>query len=129
MTKITSLLEDTEKALALLEEVVAMEKSAIVRDAAIQRFEIAFELLWKAAKAVLEDRYNTKCLSPRACFRAAFKHELIEHDDFWMELTKLRNYTSHTYNEEVAEYVFGNIPKSLQYFQQLYDSVKHASKQ
>ena len=116
MTKRDSLKEDFTKSLARLDEVIALPVNPIVRDSAIQRFEIAFELCWKYMKAVLEDEYNAVCTSPRACFRAAFKQGMIDNDPFWIELTKLRNYTVHTYNEELAQYVYERLPESARRF-------------
>lgn len=43
MTKFKSLLEDFKNALSRFEEVLKLEKNEIVRDSAIQRFEIVFD--------------------------------------------------------------------------------------
>jgi hypothetical protein len=43
VTKTGSLRADFAKAIARLEEALALPKDAIVRDSAIQRFEISFE--------------------------------------------------------------------------------------
>lgn len=109
MTKFESLSEDLEKAIARLNEALDLPKDAIVRDSAIQRFEIAFELCWKMLKAFLEEKHNAVCTSPLSCFKAAFKQGIIDNDPFWIDLTKLRNYTVHTYNEELAEYVYARL--------------------
>src|SRR5437879_6866882 len=74
MTKSGSLRADFEKAITRLEEALALPKDAIVRDSAIQRFEISFELCWKFLKAYLEEEHNASCTSPRICYRAAFRH-------------------------------------------------------
>lgn len=47
MTKFESLWEDFQKALLRLEEVLKEKRSDIIRDSAIKRFEIAFDLVWK----------------------------------------------------------------------------------
>ena len=44
MTKLPSLRKDLASAIARLEEALALPKDSIVRDSAIQRFKIAFEL-------------------------------------------------------------------------------------
>lgn len=67
-------------------------------------------------KAVLEDEFNAICTSPRSCFRAGFKQGMIDNDPFWIELTKLRNYTVHTYNEDLADYVYTHLAESLKRF-------------
>jgi nucleotidyltransferase substrate binding protein (TIGR01987 family) len=105
-----------------LDEALALPKNDIVRDSAIQRFEISFELCWKLLKAHLEEEHNVSCTSPRACFRAAFKHGVIANDPFWIELTVLRNYTVHTYNEERAERVYSRLPETLSRFRAVVDA-------
>jgi nucleotidyltransferase substrate binding protein (TIGR01987 family) len=110
MTKLPSLRKDLASAIARLEGALALPKDSIVRDSAIQRFEIAFELCWKTLKAFLEEEHNAVCTSPRTCFKAAFKNAMIGDDPFWIDMTKLRNYTVHTYNESLAEYVYARLP-------------------
>lgn len=105
-----------------LEEVLAIPKNDIVRDSAIQRFEISFELCWKYLKAYLEEEHNVSCTSPRTCFRAAFKNGVIADDPFWIELTVLRNYTVHTYNEELADFVYSRLAEAAARFRVLLDA-------
>jgi nucleotidyltransferase substrate binding protein (TIGR01987 family) len=107
---------DFEKAVARLDEVLALPKDPIVRDSAIQRFEISFELCWKFLKAYLEEEHNASCTSPRTCFRAAFRHGVIGDDPFWIDVTVLRNYTVHTYNEQLAEYVYSRLAETARRF-------------
>jgi len=114
--KAESLRTDFTSAVARLDEALALPKEAIVRDAAIQRFEICFELCWKYLKAFLEREHNVDCTSPRTCFRAAFKHGVITEDSFWIELTELRNYTVHTYNERLADLVYDRLPETVARF-------------
>jgi nucleotidyltransferase substrate binding protein (TIGR01987 family) len=118
MRKIDSLGRDLGSSIRRLEEALALPKNDIVRDSAIQRFEIAFELCWKTLKAFLEEDHNAICTSPRTCFKAAFKIGLIESDTFWIDLTKLRNYTVHTYNEALAEYVYERLPLAVVKFRE-----------
>jgi len=119
MTKSASPREDFIKAVARLEEAVDLPKDAIVRDSAIQRFEIAFELCWKFLKAFLEENHNSSCSSPQSCFRAGFKQGVIGDDPFWIDLAKLRNYTVHTYNESLAHYVYEQLPEALRRFREV----------
>ena len=122
MTKKDALRADFVKALTRLEEALALPKNDIVRDSAIQRFEISFELCWRFLKAYLEEEHNTACTSPRTCFRAAFRMGVIADDPFWIELTVLRNYTVHTYNEERAEYVYSRLPETVGRFRAVLDA-------
>ena len=119
MTKGAALRADFERATARLAEALALPKDAIVRDSAIQRFEISFELCWKFLKAYLEEEHNVSCTSPRTCFRAAFKHGVIADDPFWIDLTVLRNYTVHTYNEDLADYMYSRLPETVTRFRAL----------
>ena len=119
MTKSESLRTDFERATTRLEEALALPKDAIVRDSAIQRFEISFELCWKFLKAYLEEEHNAFCTSPRTCFRMAFKNGVIDNDPFWIDLTVLRNYTVHTYNEELADHVYTRLPETVSRFRAL----------
>lgn len=122
MTRKESLRTDFTKALARLAAALALPKDDIVRDSAIQRFEISFELCWKLLKAYLDEEHNVTCTSPRTCFRAAFKNGVIPDDPFWIELTVLRNYTVHTYDEERAEYVYSRLPETLSRFRAVADA-------
>ena len=116
MTKARSLRADFEKAVARLDEALVLPKDPIARDAAIQRFEISFELCWKFLKAYLEEEHNASCTSPRTCFRSAFRHHVIDDDPFWIDLTVLRNYTVHTYNEQLADYVYSRLAETARRF-------------
>lgn len=119
MTKFDSVFEDFQNAASRLEQVLGEEKTDIVRDSAIQRFEIAFELAWKTAKAFLEEYHSTKCVSPQNCFREAFRVGLIDYDDEWIQLAKTRNLTVHIYKEELADKVYAQLPKALEKFREL----------
>jgi len=113
MTKLPSLRKDLASAITRLEEALALPKDSIVRDSAMQRFEIAFELCWKTLKAFLEEEHNAVCTSPRTCFKAAFKNALIGDDPFWIDMTKL-----HTTNESLAEYVYARLPACVARFRE-----------
>ena len=121
MKRTESLRADFAAAVTRLEEALSLPKDAIVRDSAIQRFEISFELCWKFLKAFLENEHNVRCTSPRTCFRAAFKNGVIADDPFWIDLTSLRNYTVHTCNESLADYVYSRLPEAAQRFRAVLD--------
>jgi hypothetical protein len=46
-----NILNDFKNAISRLEEVLKLEKTDIVRDSAIKRFELSFDLAWKAIKS------------------------------------------------------------------------------
>jgi nucleotidyltransferase substrate binding protein (TIGR01987 family) len=123
MTKLDSLLEDLESITVLLEEILAEDKNIERRDAAIKRFELAFELAWKVIKVRLESEYFVVCRSPKNCFREAFRVGFLPHDLTWIDMTVLRNYSTHAYNEDLADYVYGKLPATVVLFRTLLDEL------
>jgi len=119
MSKTQSLLIDFEKTLSRLAEVLQQEKTDIVRDSAIKRFELVFDLSWKALKTFLEENHNVICNSPKTCFKEAFHQGILDYNDFWLDVVSERNYTAHTYKEKLAEQIFAKLPTSLKHFQGL----------
>lgn len=119
MTKFQSLIEDFEKSVLRLEEILKHEKNDIIRDSAIKRFEIAFELAWKTSKSFLEEMHTSTCVSPRTCFQELFRVGLIDYNDQWLRLLDDRNYTAHVYREVLAEKVYADLPNALQAFETL----------
>jgi len=107
------------QALTRLEEALAMERSTINRDAAIQRFEFTLDLAWKALKSHLEIVKGIVCASPKDCFRAAFRVRLLDEDPVWCDLVDYRNLTAHTYKEELAEKVYAQLPNAAKQFRML----------
>ncbi|MDP3996184.1 MAG: HI0074 family nucleotidyltransferase substrate-binding subunit [bacterium] len=126
MTKEEALRIQFEKAVSRLKEVLEMEKNEVVRDSAIQRFEMSFDLSWKLVKEFLENRKGVVCSSPKDCFRAAFKHGLIDYEDSWISITDTRNYTVHAYSEAFAEKVYKELPNILKKFESLLEKVKQS---
>ena len=87
--------EDTEE---ILDE--------IIKEGLIQRFEYTHELAWNVMKDFLSEIGNVKMYGSKDATREAFKAELIEDGDIWMEMINSRNDTSHTYNEETANDIY-----------------------
>lgn len=96
-------------ALARLEEALARPEDAIVRDACIQRFEFTFEMAWRAIQARARAE-GLDCVSPRDCFRTAFRLALIGQDARWLAMVEDRNRTTHLYDEETARKVYQALP-------------------
>ena len=65
------ILEDFERAVKRLEEVLELKKTPVVRDSAIKRFELCFDLAWKSIKNYSKFQ-GIEYYSPRECFKAAF---------------------------------------------------------
>ena len=119
MTKLEALRKQYGKALIRFEEVMAMEKSDVVRDSAIKRFELTFDLSWKLIKAFLEENAGIKCASPKECFRQAYRQGFIDYDDLWLKMTDWRNETVHTYSEVFADAFYEKLPVAIERFKSL----------
>jgi len=87
--------QEFDAALKRLSEGLAKEKTPEVRDAAVLRFEIAFELAWKLMKAVLYEHHGIECRSPKGCVREAYQQGLIEYNDYWLTIVDKRNRLIH----------------------------------
>lgn len=101
-------LKSAKKALQSFEKILDIEFSDIVRDSCIQRFEFTFEICWKATKEFLKNEHGLDVNSPKQAFKTAFKIALIQEEEC-MELCNLcdlRNLTSHTYIEAVADEIY-----------------------
>ena len=95
-----------DRALASLRVALAhAPNNDLERDGVIQRFEYSFELVWKIGKRVL-DKMGVKSHSPRSVIRDLAQQGLLLDADAWMRILTARNYTSHTYNEDTARWVF-----------------------
>jgi len=123
MTKLNSQIEDLQKAIARLDEALKMEKTDTTRDSAIHRFEIVFDLAWKTLKNYLEEYCNAVCNSPRSCFKEGFLNGVIEHNQFWLDVCKERNYVAHTYREVLADKIYADLPMALENFKKLLEKI------
>ncbi|MBI4142701.1 nucleotidyltransferase substrate binding protein [Candidatus Uhrbacteria bacterium] len=120
MTKDEALHTQLERALAKLDEALVMQKTELVRDVSVKRFELCFDLAWKLVKGQL-GRRGVSCASPRECLRLAFLNNIMKRDDMWFVMLKNRNLAVHTYNEEIAEAVYAILPNAAQRFHFLLD--------
>jgi nucleotidyltransferase substrate binding protein (TIGR01987 family) len=119
-------LEQAKHALRTLSDILKEPFSPIVRDATIQRFEYSSEAVWKAAREWLYANESIEQNHPRGCFRKLYQIGRIDEALSLRLLESIddRNRTSHAYIEALAEEVYANIPKHLESFQQLLDSLQ-----
>ncbi len=98
-----------EKAFVRLTSVVKLteqrELSDLEAQGLIQGFEYTDELAWKTMKNFLESQGTMNLYGSRDTTRAAFKNELVENGEIWMDMVDKRNLTSHTYDEDTANEV------------------------
>jgi nucleotidyltransferase substrate binding protein (TIGR01987 family) len=113
------------RAVQRLAGALAQPKNEFIRDSAIQRFEFTFELAWKVLKRYLAAQ-GVEVRSPREAIRAAFEQGLIRDDPVWLAMLELRNLTSHTYDEKIAERIYAELPGALARFEALLAALRQA---
>ena len=112
-------IDDYLKALGQLEKAAQQPKDEYLRDSVIQRFEFTHELAWNMLKLRLEEE-DIFVRTPRETMQTALQAGLIEDGNAWSDLQKMRNLTSHTYNEDLADDVYTYIiEQGVQLFKQL----------
>lgn len=117
------IVEDFQKIIDRLDEVLNLEKTTVNRDSAIKRFEMCFDLSWKAVKTFAK-KQGVECTSPRRCFKEAFQMNLISDMEKWISILEDRNLTAHLYNEAHADEVYERLKEYLQLFKELLKKLK-----
>lgn len=120
---LNNLIIDLGKMIDNLEEVLNMKKTELVRDSAIKRFEICFDLAWKAIKEYAR-RENIECYSPRQCFKEAYQLKLIDYDEAWIDMLADRNLCTHAYKLEYADKIYNKLNDYLAMFKELSSNLK-----
>ncbi len=75
----------------------------------IQDFEVAYEQCWKYMKRWIEEnisREDVDGVPRRELFRISAENSFISDIEKWMVFHRARNLTSHTYDENNANFVF-----------------------
>jgi nucleotidyltransferase substrate binding protein (TIGR01987 family) len=125
MEKIEALIRDTKRALETFKEILDESFSVIVRDAAIQRFEYSFEVIWKLLKEYLKEKEGIICNSPKSCFREAFNVHILDEEETIkaLEMTDDRNLTSHAYIEKVAQKIYERLSVYLELNHKIFNQI------
>lgn len=111
-------------AVTRLEEALMQPENSFMRDATIQRFEFTYELAWKALKLWLE-RKDITVLNAKDTLQAALEQGLLADGNGWSQLHRMRNLTSHTYDEAQAVRVYQFIKNDgVQLFRTLAEQVR-----
>ena len=96
-----------QSALNQLKEAVELhqtrELSLIEKQGMIQAFEFTHELAWKVIKDYLEYQSALNIRGSRDAVKEAFKIDLVDNGQTWINMIETRNNTSHTYDKIVAE--------------------------
>lgn len=106
--RLLHLIQSFESALKRLNDALRQPKTEFTRDSAIQRFEIAFELMWKSLKAFSVSA-GVPVHSPKESFRSAFQLGIVEESPLWFSMLEDRNMTTHTYDEAMAERIYSHL--------------------
>lgn len=99
---------DFLSALSRFQEALAQPESTFLRDASIHRFEFTYELAWKAIKLWLEGK-DIYALNAKETLQAALDQGLLVDGNGWSQLHRMRNLTSHTYDEAQALLIYSFI--------------------
>ncbi|MDD4191776.1 MAG: nucleotidyltransferase substrate binding protein [Mangrovibacterium sp.] len=118
--------QNFEKSLRFLENAMHIPTPDITQKAGmIQFFEICFELSWNLMKDYMEEQGFIDIRFPREVIKKAFETELIYDGHTWLEALKNRNFTAHTYDEEMADKVIIEIENAYYpLLSQLYNRLK-----
>lgn len=122
MSKREYQIENFKKSIIKLEEVLSLKKDPIVRDSAIKRFEISYDLCWKLIKEYVR-KEGLDCNSPRECFKTAFQVKLIDYNNNFLKMIEDRNLTVHIYDENIADDVYSRLPIYLNLFKKLLEKI------
>ena len=109
-----------DNAIEKLSAAIARPKDEFIRDSVIQRFEFCVELSWKVSKRIM----GTSTTAPKDVVREMAQNKLISDVKLWLEAIDMRNLSSHTYNEELAEKVYAFAVKLLPELKTLRENLK-----
>lgn len=97
------------KARQALEIALVADKTDLNRDASILRFRITFDLAMKTLNQILKYK-GTFLFDTRDVFRESAKEGYIGDPVQWFTFLDNRNLTTHVYDEDIAEQIYGSLP-------------------
>lgn len=107
--------KEYQNAFDRLEELLEQNESEVVIDATLHRFEFTFELAWKTMKDYLEYQgISDNIGSPREIIKLAFKYNIIEDGEGWLQMMLARNSLSHIYDQETSRNIYKDIKNKYQ---------------
>jgi len=124
---LNKILDDFKRIIVKLEEVLKLEKTDIIRDSAVKRFELCFDLAWKAIKVFAQESGIT-CFSPKECFKTAFQLKLIDYEEKWLEMIADRNLFVHLYKEETVDKLYSKLFEYAKMFKDLLTKLEEKEK-
>lgn len=96
--------ENFKAALKNLKDIYDYEEpyNNVVLTGLVALYEICFEQSWKAMKELLVNVSEAATGSPKSILKAAYKAELIDNEQLWLEALATRNNVAHAYNSAIA---------------------------
>jgi len=84
-----------------------------LRDSVIKRFEFCFDLIWKTAKYFLKKYHGDDISSPKSCFRALAKNNIVSDEEavILLDMVDDRNDIIHNYEEQFSKEILVRINK------------------
>jgi len=105
--------DNFQRALLSLTEAIQLMRqrplSRLEEQGLIQGFEFTHELAWNVLKDYLEMEGIQGLVGSRSTAREAFKRELIDDGQAWLDMIEARNLSSHTYNQDMASSIVADI--------------------
>ena len=103
--------------------VLTLPVDDVVRDSAILRFELTFEVAWKLVQLVAREQ-GFEVNSPRQAFQQAFVMGWITDEEVWADIIQARNTAVHLYRQEYAEALYQELNRYYQAFRELYQALE-----
>jgi nucleotidyltransferase substrate binding protein (TIGR01987 family) len=117
-----ALKKDFEDILSRWREVLEQPESDVIRDSAILRFELTYEVAWKLVQLLAREQ-GYEVNSPRQAFQRAFSLGWISDEEIWADIIRARNTATHVYRQEYAEALYRELGKYYQAFEELRDAL------
>lgn len=104
------------KSLAVLSKSNRETTDEIYRMGIIGQFHLTFELSWKALREILLLHGVSEAASgsPREIIKAGYQFHFLDDENLWLDMLKRRNLTTHIYNEELVDLIFGKYIAALE---------------
>jgi len=106
-------LDNYAKAFAVLQRTYNIQNERELTEAErmglIQSFEFSYELAWNLMKDFLHNKGIFDIVGSKDAIRAAFKNNIIDNGEIWMDMLERRNETAHTYEEDIAIRVVNDV--------------------
>ncbi len=109
-------------------ELSPLDRDAI-RESVIQRFEVAYDVLWKAIKRYMQYTLGLPDIpnSPKPILRLAHENGILSDDiTFWLNVADARVATSHDYSPTKADACIELLPTFLAALEPMVDHLENS---